>query len=115
MLAKEHSQFVVEVGTEDGWVPRFVCDTVAVAESKFEDYAGDGHLVRIMGPLRRTVWKQGGGPQGYSPHPDLLSVCRDVYKEMCRWPDQEGPLKRRLQEAIEKAAGPESDLKRPPE
>lgn len=37
--------------------------------------------------------------------PDLLAVCQAVYREMCRWPDQEGPLKRRLHEAIEKAKG----------
>ena len=41
----------------------------------------------------------------YETAPELLAVCQAVYKEMCRWPDQEGPLKRRLHEAIEKAEG----------
>ena len=63
------TNYVVEVGTAAGWVPRFACDDGPAAESKFEDYAGDGQLVRILGSLRRPVLKQGGGPQGSSPHP----------------------------------------------
>ena len=66
------TRFVVEVGAEKGWVPKYWCDTMAKAESRFEDYAGGGELVRILD--RSVIVKQGGGPQGYSPHPGLQST-----------------------------------------
>ena len=61
--------FDVEVGTEKGWVPQCKCDTLVEAESRFEDYACGGKLVRIRADSK-TV-KIGGGPQGYSPNPGV--------------------------------------------
>ena len=78
----EYRKFLVEVGDEGGWVMQWQCDTMEGAEKHFQDCAGDGKLVRIQDTLTQLIVKQGGGPQGYSPHPgkgkSIGTHCRDL-------------------------------------